>query len=109
MEKSLINEILELLKTRNRSQKDILWVSKNNYYESWDDFVKQDFKYDYESMELIVSYDIVIMGEGWFITRDLDSEYCTWSWEYCLIPKKPKDYKIFNARVSKEEIERWNS
>lgn len=99
---NLLNETISILEENKKSASDVLWVSKNGYYFTWEDFVEltKDLEYHngYGGQE--ISASLTIGGKGFWMERG-EYDGSEW-WEFRRTPKKPKEYK-----KPKDLLHRW--
>jgi len=93
---NLLKETIEALKKHGKTPEDVLWVgSKDGEYAiSWKEFEEiADVEYDNGYGAAEIAYDLVVVGENWWLERkDYDGK--EW-WEYMEPPKRQADAKPF--------------
>lgn len=80
--KNLLDETLRVLNSHDKTPADVLWVGAESFGRfSWSDFEKRaDIEYDFGYGAQEVAYDLIICGEGWWMTRrEYDGSEC-WQW-----------------------------
>ncbi len=110
---NFLKETLKELAYNGKLPSDVLWVGTTNEYMTWGHFFSiADFEYNSGFGINIISLNLVIVGENWWLER---SEYDgSEGWSFKMLPKKPNDatlsWKLIIDKYSHDEMykELWN-
>ena len=100
---NLLKETLEVLKRHGKKPEDVKWCGSPEYgWFSWDEFVRvADVEYYPSYCGDRVAYDLVIVGEDWWLERHEWHEFdnSDW-WEFRTLPVKPEAHRVPRQLVS---------
>ena len=101
---NLLKETLSVLKSNNKSEQDVLWVGTTDVKTTWEEFKKiANTYYDDGFGSQKVAYDLIIVGNNWWLER---TEYDgSESWSYKEIPITPiKNVKLRALTVEQGQL-----
>ena len=94
---NLLNETKKILKTNNKTEKDILWVGNEFEKMSWEQFAKfADKEYDNSYGSCEVAEVLFVAGKDFWLERH-NYDGAEW-WEYKTIPREPM-YTVNEKRI----------
>lgn len=86
---TLLETTLRELRKNNKKPEDILYIQTSEFKISWENFKRvADFELSSEYYAPIVTMDLVIVGDGWWLERECDDEWIIDYWVYREFPKE---------------------
>jgi len=86
---NLLQETLKVLRECGKTEKDIEWAGRDNFYISFEVFKElANVKYNSGFGGTEVALDLVIVGKDWWLERT-DYDGSEW-WEFKTLPTKPQ-------------------
>lgn len=87
---SLLNATLKELELHDKTPDDVRYVQTSEFKISWENFIKvSDFEpEDSDDTERMFRSDLVIVGDDWFMEREIDYDWCTDYWVFRQFPKE---------------------
>ena len=110
---NLLEETIEVLKSKGKDEKDVMWVGSRDgkYAISWEEFKKiADIEYDCKFGAQEIAEDLVVVGKDWWLERH-EYDGSEW-WEFKTLPRKqrnPKKFTKVKARIGWESLDEINS
>jgi hypothetical protein len=87
---NLLQETIETLKSKGKTEADVLWVGTETHKCTMEDFMSiADTDYDSGFGSPEVAQDLLIVGENWWLERH-EYDGSEW-WEFKETPKEPTE------------------